>query len=308
MSDHYATLEVSQTADLDTIRKAYQRLAKLKHPDKNPDNPKATENFQKLQEAYETLSEPSKRSIYDAKYHPASKPPGGANHKSTGPDTFRTARAGQSGPSSSRPTPASEPTEAETPEMKASQKEIGRLTAKIDRSLQTERNLINELSVLKGKLAVSKAALEVMKAEASLYDCENECRNYYWQGNAEFAELVPLSLERDLKAATRRESMVTVGTNIAQLERSITIQTMLLEIVGIEIRMARSELSVANLKKLAAQAGWSTSKSRSYHTEYQEAQTVAEQVFKKVTQRHQETEKQLLADIAEIRRKLRAMP
>jgi hypothetical protein len=44
--DYYAILEISQTADLTSIKSSYRRLAKAKHPDKNHENPNATAEFQ----------------------------------------------------------------------------------------------------------------------------------------------------------------------------------------------------------------------------------------------------------------------
>jgi len=61
----YSTLGVGLDADVAEIRKAYRRLALQWHPDKNPDNPKATAEFQQISAAYEVLSDPDKRSLYD---------------------------------------------------------------------------------------------------------------------------------------------------------------------------------------------------------------------------------------------------
>lgn len=61
----YATLGVATTADEAEIRKAYRRLALRWHPDKNPDNPEATAEFQKISSAYEVLSDPERRDMYD---------------------------------------------------------------------------------------------------------------------------------------------------------------------------------------------------------------------------------------------------
>ena len=46
IEDYYSILEISQLADPISIRNIYRRLAKIKHPDKNPTNPQATVEFQ----------------------------------------------------------------------------------------------------------------------------------------------------------------------------------------------------------------------------------------------------------------------
>ena len=61
MSDHYQTLGVARNASPDDIKKAYRRLAGIHHPDKGGD----TAQFQQIQQAYETLSDPQKKQQYD---------------------------------------------------------------------------------------------------------------------------------------------------------------------------------------------------------------------------------------------------
>nr|CAG4638522.1 EOG090X07WF [Cyclestheria hislopi] len=63
--DFYNILGVSRTASTNQIKKAYRKLAKELHPDKNKDDPNADEKFQDLGAAYETLSDPDKRELYD---------------------------------------------------------------------------------------------------------------------------------------------------------------------------------------------------------------------------------------------------
>lgn len=64
--DYYEVLGVSRGADGDQIKKAYRKLALKWHPDKNLDKRDVAEvNFKRLAEAYEVLSDPSKRQIYD---------------------------------------------------------------------------------------------------------------------------------------------------------------------------------------------------------------------------------------------------
>eukprot|EP00344_Euplotes_crassus_P011258 CAMPEP_0196995788 /NCGR_PEP_ID=MMETSP1380-20130617/1830_1 /TAXON_ID=5936 /ORGANISM="Euplotes crassus, Strain CT5" /LENGTH=284 /DNA_ID=CAMNT_0042411571 /DNA_START=22 /DNA_END=876 /DNA_ORIENTATION=+ len=64
--DYYEVLGVSRDAQEKEIKKAYRKLAIKWHPDKNPENKEeAEENFKKIAEAYDCLSDKSKRSIYD---------------------------------------------------------------------------------------------------------------------------------------------------------------------------------------------------------------------------------------------------
>lgn len=63
--DFYSILDVKKSATSNEIKKAYRKLAKELHPDKNKDDPKASEKFQDLGAAYEVLSDPEKRKKYD---------------------------------------------------------------------------------------------------------------------------------------------------------------------------------------------------------------------------------------------------
>src|SRR5438132_9369982 len=65
MADLYAQLDVARGAREAEIKKAYRKLAKELHPDKNKDNPKATERFSKVTRAYDILTDKDKRAQYD---------------------------------------------------------------------------------------------------------------------------------------------------------------------------------------------------------------------------------------------------
>jgi len=63
--DFYALLGVDRGADTRTIRKAFKKIAILKHPDKNPDDPGAHDAFVRINRAYEVLKDEELRKKYD---------------------------------------------------------------------------------------------------------------------------------------------------------------------------------------------------------------------------------------------------
>ena len=63
--DYYDVLGVQKGASEDELKKAYRKLAMKFHPDRNSDDPKASEKFKEASEAYEVLSDSSKRNAYD---------------------------------------------------------------------------------------------------------------------------------------------------------------------------------------------------------------------------------------------------
>jgi molecular chaperone DnaJ len=66
---YYEILSVERSASQDDIKRAYRRLAMKWHPDRNPDNPEAEGEFKACTEAYEVLSDPERRGLYDRHGH-----------------------------------------------------------------------------------------------------------------------------------------------------------------------------------------------------------------------------------------------
>ncbi|XP_042461974.1 dnaJ homolog subfamily B member 4-like [Zingiber officinale] len=100
--DYYKILGVDKSAKDDDLKKAYRKLAMKWHPDKNPNNKKEAEaKFKQISEAYEVLSDPQKRTVYDQYGEeglkgqvppPGAGGPGGATFFSSGgdgPTSFR---------------------------------------------------------------------------------------------------------------------------------------------------------------------------------------------------------------------------
>lgn len=87
--DYYEILGIARGASEDEIKKAYRKMAIKYHPDKNPGDKKAEDNFKEAAEAYEVLSTPDKRQRYDQYGHAAnasSASGGGGGHYGGGMD------------------------------------------------------------------------------------------------------------------------------------------------------------------------------------------------------------------------------
>lgn len=88
--DYYEILGIEKNASEAEIKKAFKRLAMKYHPDRNPDNKEAEENFKEAKEAYEVLADPQKRSAYDQFGHAGVDPSagGGAGFGGAGGASF----------------------------------------------------------------------------------------------------------------------------------------------------------------------------------------------------------------------------
>lgn len=96
--DYYDVLGISRSADKNTIKRAYRKLAKKYHPDTNAGNAQAEEKFKEATEAYNVLSDPEKKKMYDQFGHAAfdggatgaggayGQGPGGGTYSYTGPN------------------------------------------------------------------------------------------------------------------------------------------------------------------------------------------------------------------------------
>ena len=90
MKDYYRILGIEPKATPDEVKKAYRKLARKYHPDRNPGDEKAEEHFKEVQEAYDTLSSPDTRRRYDRRRHD----PAGREHVTSAGTRFRRAPDG----------------------------------------------------------------------------------------------------------------------------------------------------------------------------------------------------------------------
>ncbi|KAL6407957.1 hypothetical protein AUP68_08999 [Ilyonectria robusta] len=207
--DLYAVLELPRTAEPDAVKAAYRRLAKLRHPDKNPSDPNATANFQKLHDAYSTLSDPLKRRQHDLQYQP--------------PRAANTSQNGAQGAHTETPSPWTfnnrKPSQfSETNEMRKHRQRQEELE-NLQQTLNQQRTGIEkDLLSAKANLQERKAALGRLMAEAAKDKRDEAARSgwfgFLWRLTPEQEE------ERDRRATARRTGMLVIE---AQIEQRISV-------------------------------------------------------------------------------------
>ena len=83
-ADYYEILQVTREASDQELKASYRKLAMQHHPDRNPNNPEAEEQFKACSEAYQVLSDPEKRAAYDRYGHAAFQGGGGGGNPFAG--------------------------------------------------------------------------------------------------------------------------------------------------------------------------------------------------------------------------------
>lgn len=145
---YYDVLKITPNATQTEIKKAYHQLARDFHPDKHPDDPQATQNFQNISTAYQTLSDPQTRATYDTTL--------------------------KSGGASALPTMTPE-------QVKKATKEIARMQAEFAAQKQNEQYKFN----LQGLEVIFKKQLEIL---AKQFDATYKFLKLKFDGDMQFFE------------------------------------------------------------------------------------------------------------------------
>ncbi|KAH6603584.1 DnaJ-domain-containing protein [Trichoderma cornu-damae] len=159
--DYYKILGVTQSAGKDAIRASFKRLAMLHHPDKNPNNPQATAQFQLLQAAYSTLFDPEQRRIYDVQYA-----------------SIKTRYAKTPDTSENHPPPQGNDKSSEGSQ--AYRLEIEKLEASLKQLRQMRIDFENKSFEARRECNQSQAALDKLQEESDRYAQEEANRNSWY--------------------------------------------------------------------------------------------------------------------------------
>ncbi|KAF7932336.1 hypothetical protein BELL_0568g00100 [Botrytis elliptica] len=203
--DYYAVLEIEQTATQDLIIRSYRRLALKLHPDRN-DKADATEAFQLLGKAYETLKDESKRRVYDIRYSSIKK--GGTMPQSNSTPQYKPEpRASAS--ASSKLTDAAQ--------IAALQK------AKQERATRwsTKKNAFESvISRLEKDIQGLKQSIELLKKNHAMEDVEEAWKNGWgaWLLSPIIKRAVVSEDEKERKDRSRQERKIEMDLKEQRIE------------------------------------------------------------------------------------------
>ncbi|RSL37981.1 hypothetical protein CEP53_015295, partial [Fusarium sp. AF-6] len=234
--DLYDVLEVSRTAGPDAIKTAYRQLAKVRHPDKNPGDPNATSNFQELNDAYSTLSDPLKRRQYDL--------------QTQQPRAVNTSRDDAQRPNTARPSPwafnnctPNQPPETE--DLRRLRRRQDELAELLQTLAQQRISIEKEVSSAEVKVKQKLDTLKRLQDEAAKDESAEAFRRgwlgFLWRLTPEQQD------ERDRAATARRTGMIVIKAQIEQHMSVLKAKRELLEKSqeGIQ-EVLRQKIAVSN--------------------------------------------------------------
>ncbi|KAF5871254.1 putative curved dna-binding protein [Botrytis fragariae] len=227
--DYYAVLEIEQTATQDLIIRSYRRLALKLHPDRN-DKADATEAFQLLAKAYETLKDESKRRIYDIKY-PSIKKSGTMPQSSSTPQYKPEPQASAS--ASSKLTDAAQIAALQ----KAKQERAARWS--------TKKNAFESvISRLQKDIQSLKQSIELLKKNDAVEDMEEAWRNGWgaWLLSPLVKRAVVSEDEKERKDRSRQERKIEMDLK----ERRIGVKSVELDKEKDLLQTAQREVELAD--------------------------------------------------------------
>ncbi|ATZ46733.1 hypothetical protein BCIN_02g01040 [Botrytis cinerea B05.10] len=207
--DYYAVLEIEQTATQDLIIRSYRRLALKLHPDRN-DKADATEAFQLLGKAYETLKDESKRRVYDIKY-PSIKKGGTMPQSNSKPQYKPEPRTSAS--ASSKLTDAAQIAALR----KAKQERAARWS--------TKKNAFESvISRLQKDIQSLKQSIELLKKNDAIEDVEEAWRNGWgaWLLSPVIKRAVVSEDEKERKDRSRQERKIEMNLKERRIEAKST--------------------------------------------------------------------------------------
>ncbi|KAF7550954.1 hypothetical protein G7Z17_g5366 [Cylindrodendrum hubeiense] len=249
--DYYAVLEVPQTADDATIKSAYRRLARLKHPDKNENSPQATVEFQILQAAYATLSDTSQRRRFDRQYLAAARPkkcPNARWHFASSQNYFAstqnyfTHEEPQAKPRHVRPPPQTDKSRA-----------YGAKSDQLDREIQhmeaTKRKLQGDHFETIRKINRKESTLRRLQVEDD-QDAQEDALRELFSGYSLLPELSAEEIEaRNRRASGRRTGRIVLETALRKCESDLDAIESRLNIISAKIQEKNVKRDVLNRRK-----------------------------------------------------------